>query len=176
MGGQKLRARWSTSFSKGGNQKSRFQKFRIKYYVYCYRCRLNFTEDDVMWAIGEWRFIREMLSLDAFWDNNVLSTEIFNDRNVLTTEMFDERNPGLLKTNTIMFGEAGGRGLFPMFSLMNHSCRFKIFFFHTIFLCQIIFNLTWDARCLISLIKNDSFIHFPSVQMRSTRSTRRKSK
>jgi len=44
------------------------------------RCRLNFTEDDVMWAIG------------------------------------------LLKTNTIMFGEAGGRGLFPMFSLMNHSC------------------------------------------------------
>jgi len=45
------------------------------------RCRLNFTEDDIMWAIG------------------------------------------LLKTNTIMFGESGGRGLFPMFSLMNHSCR-----------------------------------------------------
>ena len=54
-GGERLRARWPTSFSKGGNQKSRFQKFRIKYYVYCYRCRLNFTEDDVMWAIGGWR-------------------------------------------------------------------------------------------------------------------------
>jgi len=43
-------------------------------------CRLNFTEDDVQWAIG------------------------------------------LLKTNTIMFGETGARALFPMFSLMNHSC------------------------------------------------------
>jgi len=30
---------------------------------------------------------------------------------------------GILKTNTIMFGETGGRALFPMFSLINHSCR-----------------------------------------------------
>jgi len=44
------------------------------------KCRLNFTEDDVMWAIG------------------------------------------LLKTNTIMYGNEGGRALFPMFSLMNHNC------------------------------------------------------
>jgi len=28
----------------------------------------------------------------------------------------------LLKTNTIMFGEPGDRALFPMFSLINHSC------------------------------------------------------
>ena len=44
-------------------------------------CNLNFTRDDIMWAIG------------------------------------------ILKTNTIMFGETGGRALFPMFSLINHSCR-----------------------------------------------------
>jgi len=43
-------------------------------------CRLNFTEDDVQWAVG------------------------------------------LLKTNTIMFGDIGSRALFPMFSLINHSC------------------------------------------------------
>jgi len=29
---------------------------------------------------------------------------------------------GVLKTNSITFGETGGRALFPMFSLINHSC------------------------------------------------------
>jgi len=42
--------------------------------------RINFTREDVMWAVG------------------------------------------LLKTNSIMFGETNGRALFPMFSLINHSC------------------------------------------------------
>jgi len=44
-------------------------------------CNLNFTREDIMWAIG------------------------------------------ILKTNSIMFGETNGRALFPMFSLINHSCR-----------------------------------------------------
>ena len=29
---------------------------------------------------------------------------------------------GVLKTNSIMFGDENGRALFPMFSLLNHSC------------------------------------------------------
>ena len=43
-------------------------------------CNLNFTKEDVMWAIG------------------------------------------VLKTNSIMFGDEKSRALFPVFSLMNHSC------------------------------------------------------
>ena len=43
-------------------------------------CNLNFTKEDVMWAIG------------------------------------------LLKTNSIMFGDEKSRALFPIFSLINHSC------------------------------------------------------
>ena len=43
-------------------------------------CNLNFTKEDVMWAIG------------------------------------------LLKTNSILFGDEKARALFPMFSLINHSC------------------------------------------------------
>ena len=43
-------------------------------------CSLNFTKEDVMWAIG------------------------------------------LLKTNSIMFGDEKSRALFPIFSLINHSC------------------------------------------------------
>jgi len=43
-------------------------------------CNLNFSREDVMWAVG------------------------------------------ILKTNSIMFGETNGRALFPMFSLINHSC------------------------------------------------------
>jgi len=43
-------------------------------------CNLNFTKEDIMWAIG------------------------------------------VLKTNTILFGEEHSRALFPMFSLINHSC------------------------------------------------------
>ena len=29
---------------------------------------------------------------------------------------------GVLKTNSIMFGDEKARALFPMFSLINHSC------------------------------------------------------
>ena len=43
-------------------------------------CNLNFSREDVMWAIG------------------------------------------VLKTNSILFGEEKARALFPMFSLINHSC------------------------------------------------------
>ena len=43
-------------------------------------CNLNFTKEDVMWAIG------------------------------------------VLKTNSIMFGDEKSRALFPIFSLINHSC------------------------------------------------------
>ena len=43
-------------------------------------CNLNFTKEDIMWAIG------------------------------------------VLKTNSIMFGDEKARALFPMFSLINHSC------------------------------------------------------
>ena len=74
---------------------------------------------------------------------------------------------GLLKTNTIMFGEAGGRGLFPMFSLMNHSCRSDMSSSHIDFYLG-----SSSTQHDMTILKNN----FPSVPMRSIRSTRRKSK
>ena len=78
---------------------------------------------------------------------------------------------GLLKTNTIMFGESGGRGLFPMFSLMNHSCRLESStYIHSMLKCTV------HTFFFFKILSINLLNHVVSGPTLSTHSTPRKSK
>ena len=130
-------------------------KFETDVDLFAHRCRLNFTEDDIMWAIGgstlNWSTI--------FFCHAIL-------RFILSSWF-----AGLLKTNTIMFGESGGRGLFPMFSLMNHSCRLEASTYkHSMLKCTVHFFL---KKKILSINLLNHVVSGPTL---STHSTPRKSK
>ena len=133
MAGLKPREKLSTFFWKGNPRtkaKYKLSKIRNRCWPFCSQVQAQFY--------GGWYYVGNR------WVNFELVDYFFC--HAILRFILRSWFAGLLKTNTIMFGESGGRGLFPMFSLMNHSCRLEASTYkHSMLKCTV-HTFLWNPK------------------------------